>query len=71
MNRIDETLILDAVVRRNGSVEVQGIVNDGNIPQDMVEAAASTVLQWDFEPGTLNGRPVDVSLNIEVNIDCG
>ncbi len=71
LNRIDETLILDAVVRRNGSVEVQGIVNDGNIPQDMVEAAASTVRQWDFEPGTLNGRPVDVSLNIEVNIDCG
>ncbi len=71
LNRIDETLVLDAVVRRNGSVEVQGIVNDGNIPQDMVDAAASTVRQWDFEPGTLNGRPVDVSLNIEVNIDCG
>ncbi len=50
---------------------MQGIVNEGNIPQDMVDAAASTVLQWDFEPGTLNGRPVDVSLNIEVNIDCG
>ena len=71
LNRIDETLVFDAVVRRDGSVEVQGIVNDGNIPQDMVDAAASTVLQWDFEPGTLNGRPVDVSLNIEVNIDCG
>ena len=71
LNRTDETLVLDAVVRRNGSVEVQGIVNDGNIPQDMVDAAASTVRQWDFEPGTLNGRPVDVSLNIEVNIDCG
>ncbi len=71
LNQIDETLVLDAVVRRNGSVEVHGIVNDGNIPQDMVDAAASTVLQWDFEPGTLNGRPVDVSLNIEVNIDCG
>ncbi len=71
LNRIDETLVLDAVVRRDGSVEVQGIVNDGNIPQDMVDAAASTVRQWDFEPGTLNGRPVDVSLNIEVNLDCG
>ena len=71
LNQIDETLVLDAVVRRNGSVEVHGIVNDGNIPQDMVDAAASTVRQWDFEPGTLNGRPVDVSLNIEVNIDCG
>ena len=71
LNQIDETLVLDAVVRRNGTVEVQDIVNDGNIPQDMVDAAASTVLQWDFEPRTLNGRPVDVSLNIEVNIDCG
>ncbi len=70
LNRIDETLVLDAVVRRDGTVEVQGIVNEGNIPQDMVDAAASTVLQWDFEPGTLNGRPVDVSLNIEVNIEC-
>ncbi len=70
LNRIDETLVLDAVVRRDGSVEVQGIVNAGNIPQDMVDAAASTVLQWDFEPGSLNGSPVDVSLNIEVNIDC-
>ncbi len=70
LNRIDETLVLDAVVRRDGTVEVQGIVNAGNIPQDMVDAAASTVLQWDFEPGSLNGSPVDVSLNIEVNIDC-
>ena len=72
LNRIDETLVLDAVVRRNGSVEVQGIVNDGNIPQGHVSTRQPQPSgSGDFEPGTLNGRPVDVSLNIEVNIDCG
>jgi periplasmic protein TonB len=35
----------------------------------LTETAVEALKQWKFKPGTMNGKAVDVSLNIEVNFN--
>ena len=59
------TVVLEAVVHANGSVDVVRVVHSVGCGLD--DSAISAMKQWVFRPGTKNGEPVDIALNIEVN----
>ena len=56
---------MEAVVRQDGSVEVQRIISSES--SAFAEAAVAAIEQWRFSPGMRNGEPVDVVLDILVN----
>jgi TonB family protein len=59
------TVILEAVIRKDGSVDIRRVVQ--SIGYGLDENAVAALKQWAFRPGMKNGQPVDVALNIEVN----
>jgi len=65
--RYQGTVVLEAIVRRDGTVDIQRIVRSLGFGLD--ENAIQALKQWRFRPGMRNGVPVDVSLNIEVNFN--
>ena len=65
--RYQGTVILEAIVRRDGTVDIQRVVRSLGFGLD--ENAIQALKQWRFRPGMRNGVPVDVSLNIEVNFN--
>lgn len=65
--RYQGTVVLEAIVRRDGTVDIQRVVRSLGFGLD--ENAIQALKQWRFRPGTRNGIPVDVSLNIEVNFN--
>ena len=58
-------VVLSAIVRRDGSIEILRVVRGLGLGLD--ENAINALRQWKFRPGMKNGIPVDVALNIEVN----
>jgi protein TonB len=58
------TVVVDAVIDEHGNV-VQVRVLSGH-PM-LIDAALKAVLQWKYEPTTLNGRPVSVELQVQVH----
>jgi len=58
-------VVLSAIVRRDGSIEILKVVRGLGLGLD--ENAIQALKQWKFRPGLKNGIPVDVALNIEVN----
>lgn len=69
--RYQGTVVLEAIVRRDGTVDIIRVVRSLGFGLD--ENAIQALRQWRFRPGmkTVNGRaePVDISLNIEVNFN--
>jgi TonB family protein len=65
--RIEGTVVLEAIVKRDGSVDILRVVRGLGFGLD--ENAVQALKQWRFRPGMNNGKPVDVSLNIEVNFN--
>jgi protein TonB len=63
--RVKGTVLLHAIVTDSGHVQILRIVLP--IGFGLEEAAADALSQWTFEPATLKGKPVNVSLFIEVN----
>ena len=61
------TVILEAIVRRDGTVEVVRV--DRSQPFGLDDKAIEAVTQWRFRPGMRNGEPVDVALKIEVDFN--
>jgi periplasmic protein TonB len=62
--RISGAVRLEAVIARDGSVENLRYVSGHPM---LVEAAIAAVEQWRFQPTYLNGVPVEVATDIEVN----
>jgi periplasmic protein TonB len=58
-------VVLSAIVRKDGSIEILKVVRGLGLGLD--ENAVQALKQWKFRPGMRNGIPVDVALNIEVN----
>ena len=67
--RTEGIVRMEAVVRTDGSVEVQRVARSPS--PELAEAAVGALRQWRFTPGTLGGEPVDVRLNIEVSFNLG
>jgi len=62
--KIQGKVVLSAIVRKDGSLEVKKVVRGLGLGLD--EEAIKALKKWRFRPGMRNGKPVDVALNIEV-----
>jgi protein TonB len=60
------TVVVEAVIDEHGNV-VQGRVVSGH--PLLIDAALKAVLQWKYEPTTLNGQPVSVELQVQVHFN--
>jgi TonB family protein len=65
--RYQGTVLLEAIVRKDGTVQIVRVVRSLGFGLD--ENAIQALAKWRFRPGMRNGAPVDVSLNIEVNFN--
>ena len=62
--RISGTVLLDAVISREGAILNLRAVSGHPL---LIPAAVAAVRQWVFRPTLLNGDPVEVATEIEVN----
>lgn len=58
-------VVLSAIVRKDGSIEILKVIRSLGLGLD--ENAIRALKAWRFRPGMKGGKPVDVALNIEVN----
>ncbi len=65
--RYQGTVVLEAIVRRDGTVDILRVIRSLGFGLD--ENAIQALKKWKFRPGMRNGAPVDVALNIEVNFN--
>jgi len=65
--RYQGTVVLEAIVRKDGTVDILRVVRSLGFGLD--ENAIQALKQWHFRPGMRGGVPVDVALNIEVNFN--
>jgi TonB family protein len=61
--RIQGTVVLDAIIGKDGTVE-KLVVQSG--PSALQQSALDAVRQWTYKPFLLNGDPVDVKTTINV-----
>ena len=61
------TVVLEVVIRKDGTVDVLRVARGLGFGLD--ESAVEAIKQWRFKPGTRNGEPVDVALNVEINFN--
>jgi protein TonB len=64
--RLQANVVLDIVVRRDGSVG-NVVVSSSTLPgYGFEQAAVEAVRGWRYRPGTRGGRPIDASLSVVV-----
>jgi len=64
--RIEGTIVLQVVIRKDGSVGDVKVIR--GLGYGMDEATIEIIkTKWRFRPGMLNGQPVDVSASVEVS----
>jgi periplasmic protein TonB len=64
--RIWGTVVVDAVIDERGNVVQARVVSGHPL---LIDAALKAVLQWKYEPTTLNGQPVSVELQVQVHFN--
>jgi len=62
--RIGGTVVLHAIIAKDGTIKNLSIVSG---PELLQEAAAEAVKQWVYEPYLVNGQPSEVDTLIRVN----
>ena len=62
--KLQGKVVLSAIVRKDGSLEVLKVVRGLGLGLD--ENAIEALKKWRFRPGMRDGKPVDVALNIEI-----
>ncbi len=62
--RIGGTVRLKAIIARDGKVEDLSLISGQPL---LVQAAMDAVKQWLYKPTYLNGTPVEVSTEVDVN----
>jgi TonB family protein len=65
--RIQGMVVLDAVVLKDGAVGDVTIKKSLDQEFGLDEQAIKALKQWKFKPGTKDGKPVDVSVSIEIS----
>jgi TonB family protein len=66
MNRIEGTLKLQAVIRKDGSIDSFKVLK--SLGYGLDESTIDTIkTKWRFQPGTLEGKPVNIRSEIEIN----
>lgn len=66
MARVQGSVILQAVISKNGNIENLRVVSGHPMLQ---QAALDAVRQWRYRPYLLNGEPVEVETQITVNFN--
>jgi protein TonB len=66
--RIWGTVVVDAVIDEHGNVVQAHVVTGHPL---LIRAALNAVLQWKYEPTLLNGTPVAVEMEVNVNFKLG
>lgn len=65
--RIQGIVVLDVVVLKDGSVGDVTVSKSLDQKYGLDEQAVRAVKQWEFKPGTKDGKPVDVRVAIEMS----
>jgi periplasmic protein TonB len=60
------TVVVEAVIDEHGNVVQARVVSGHPL---LIDAALKAVLQWKYEPTTLNGQPVSVELQVQVHFN--
>ena len=66
--RVEGTVVLQAVIGKDGSVQKLNIVSG---PSMLTKSAMEAVKQWRYKPFALNGEPVEADTQINVNFKLG
>jgi TonB family protein len=67
---IEGTVLLQIIVRKDGTSDSYKIVR--GLGYGLDESAVNTIFHlWRFQPGTLNGNPVDVQIELPVSFTLG
>jgi protein TonB len=66
--RISGTVRLQAIIAADGSIAELNVISG---PPLLIKAATDAVQQWLYRPTVLNGRPVAVDTQIDVNFTLG
>ena len=67
--RLEARVILQAVVRADGTVGDLEMLSSSSDRQEFADAAIAAVEQWRYEPATRNGKPVNVYFTIRVEFE--
>ena len=62
--RIQGVVRLSAVIAKDGTIQELSVISGHPL---LAPAALEAVRQWVYQPTTLNGEPVEVSTQIDVN----
>ena len=62
--RVQGTILLDVVIDKGGKVTNIKVLSG---PAMLRQAALEAVQQWEYRPTLLNGQPVEIITDIEVN----
>jgi TonB family protein len=62
--RIQGTVVLHAIIRKDGTVQEVSVISGHPL---LARAAEDAVLQWKYEPTLLNGEPVEVETTVTVH----
>jgi TonB family protein len=63
---IQGTVLLDCVVRADGRVGDVKIERSLDADLGLDREAVNAMKQWEFKPGTRDGRPVDTHVHVEI-----
>jgi TonB family protein len=63
--RVSGIVIIEALIDRTGAVSDAVVLKP--LPFGLGDEAVKAVRQWQFEPATVDGQPVDVLFNLTVN----
>jgi TonB family protein len=63
--KVSGAVLLEAIIRRNGLVDVVRVVRP--LGYGLEENAADALSRWVFSPATRMGSPVDVLVQVEIN----
>jgi len=61
------TVVVQVTIGEDGIVKIDRVVR--GLDYGLTESATDALKQWKFRPGTKDGKPIAVSLNIEVNFN--
>jgi TonB family protein len=65
--RFEGTVLLEAIIRKDGSIDTIRLLRKLGFGLD--QSAIDALKQWRFHPGLKNGKPVDVTINIAVSFN--
>jgi protein TonB len=65
-NHIQGTVVLQAVINKNGRISNLKAISG---PQELTAAAIGAVEQWRYRPYLLQGEPIEVQTEIKVNFE--